>query len=102
MANKYDQSAASISAGSARTARPSVRVDAVVFWTTVLAIAALVIYQTGYDHGFEAARVHPAACKDYSPEGKKLSSVQHDASKNITTCTYIRDVYGRGKWVQKI
>jgi hypothetical protein len=72
-----------------------VNVNAIVFWFTLSAVMLLVAYQTGYDHGFESGRVRPT-CADVP--GKALSSSTYDPQSNKTTCTYIREGYGKGKW----
>lgn len=83
-------------------AKPMFSIDRIVFWFVVIITVAGLAYQTGFDNGFEKARVLPAACKDYSPEGKKLSSVVHSPKNNVTTCNYIRETYGRGIWQRSL
>jgi hypothetical protein len=63
----------------------------------------LVAYQFGYDRGFNAGfgkhLIAPWVCPDRSPEGKALSSTSFNPRTNVTHCTYIRETYGKGRWV---
>jgi hypothetical protein len=102
MANNYDQSMASINAGSAKPARPMLRIERVVFWFMVLTALPALGYHYGFEAGFEKARAVPAKCADRSPEGKALSGVAHDEKNNVTFCTYIQSTYGRGKWQGRV
>lgn len=74
----------------------------IVFWFVVLTALPALVWHYGFEAGFEKGRSTPAKCSDRSPEGKVLSGVDYDADTNKTVCTYVRDVYGRGKWVQKL
>lgn len=87
--------------GPGRVAKPRIRIDALLFWFVVLTSLPALGYHYGFEEGFEKGRSTPAKCPDHSADGKRLSNVAYAEGSKQTTCTYIRGVYGRGKWVQK-
>ena len=84
------------------TAKPRISVEAVAFWFVVLTALPALGYHYGYTTGFEDGRNTPARCPDRNHEGKQLSSIGYSDASKQTVCTYVRDVYGRGKWIERI